>query len=412
MAEAPRVATQEPDGPRRIFRNKDFLLLWFGQFVSQVGDRVHSIALMWWILEETGSAALMGTVLIAATVPAIILGPFAGGYVDRWNRKAVIVVADLFRGGIILIVAALAIHGRLEVWHLLVGTAFVSMASVFFGPAVHATIPNIVRRDELTRANSLSQVVTQVTGIAGPALGGLLVAFWGVAGIFLLNGLSYVASAVSEMFISVPATEADGTGQRHILAELKDGFDWIRARPAVFGLLKTAAVLNFFSAPFAVLLPIAVRDLLHKGPDAFGLLMSVFSVGFLVASVLLAVIKERERKHPLIIWGIAAGGVCLVLLGVFLHYPAYIVLMAMLGIMMGLANIAIAAHFQAVVPDERRGRVFGFMGTLSGGLQPLAFGIIGLLADAVSVPVVFMVCGGAIVLGGFYLLLIPGMREI
>ena len=393
-------------------RNKDFLLLWLGQLVSQMGDRVHAIALMWWVLEKTGSAALMGTVLIAATVPAVVLGPLAGGYVDRWNRKAVIVGADFLRGGLVVVVAVLAIRGQLEIWQILAATTVMSAAAVFFGPAVNATIPNLVRRSEITRANSLSQIVTQSTGIAGPALGGLLVALWGVGGVFLLNGISFLLSGVSELFISVPRTEGGGAVRKHILSELADGFRFVRRQATVFGMLRTAAVLNFFTAPFAFLLPIAVKDLLGRGSAEFGFIMAAFSAGFLGSSAFLAVAKDRERKHPFIILGIALAGACLLLMGAVISYPAYVVLMCGIGALIGLANILTMAYFQSVIPDDMRGRVFGFMTTLAGGLQPLAFGVLGILADAISVPVVFMVCGGALILGGLSLYRVPGMREM
>lgn len=406
-------AALPPGGqPPAIFRNRNFLLLWLGQLVSQLGDRVHSIAVMWWVLEKTGSAALMGTVLIFATAPAVILSPFAGGYVDRWNRKAVIVGMDFLRGTVVLGVAALAIRGSLEVWQLLVATAAISSASVFFGPAVQASVPNIVRKGEITRANSLSQMVAQGTGIAGPALGGVLVALWGVGGIFLLNGLSYLASGVSELFIAIPARETGGVARKHILSELRDGFVFVKNRPTVFGILKTAAVLNFFTAPMAVLFPVVVKDVLHRGADALGFLMSALSVGYLLSSVALAALRERERKHAPIIWGITLSGASLVVMGLVTSYGAYLLLMGALGVLIGVANILIMSHFQAVVPDEVRGRVFGFMTTLSGGLQPIAFGLIGVLADAVPVMSVFVVCGVAVMAGGLYLYAVPGMREV
>ena len=412
------MSTVDVDNPETsesrptALRSRNFLLLWLGQLVSQMGDRVHAIALMWWVLEETGSAALMGTVLIAATIPAVALGPLAGGYVDRWNRKFVIVGADFLRGALVVWVAVLAIVGRLEIWQLLTATTLMSAAAVFFGPAVSATIPNLVRRSEITRANSLSQIVTQSTGIAGPALGGLLVAVWGVGGVFLLNGLSFLLSGVSELFISIPPTEGRGAPRKHILSELKDGFRFVRGQATVFGILRTAAVLNFFTAPFAILLPIAARDRLGRGSAEFGFIMAAFSAGFLGASAFLAIARDRERKHPFIILGIALAGACLLSMGLLISYPAYIVLMAMIGVLIGFANILTMAYFQSVVPDDMRGRVFGFMTTLAGGLQPLAFGVLGMLADAVSVPVVFMVCGAALVLGGLSLYRVPGMREV
>lgn len=402
-----------PDGADRptALRNRSFLLLWAGQLVSQMGDRIHAIALMWWVLEKTGSAALMGTVLIFATVPSVLLAPIAGGYVDRWNRKAIIVGADLLRGGIVLVVAALAIRGTLEVWQILVATILMSATSVFFGPAVHATIPNLVRRTEITRANSLSQMCTQGTGIVGPAVGGVLVALWGVGGAFLLNGVSYLMSGLSEAFIDIPPTRTVGE-RTNILADLKQGFVFVRERPAIFGILKAAAVINFFTAPFAILIPIVARDILGRGAEALGFLMTSFSVGFLVASALLAAIREREHKHPLIILGVGLAGACLVLLGLVMNYASYMILMACLGVLIGIANICIMAYFQAVVPDQVRGRVFGFMTTLSGGLQPVAFGLVGLLADVVPVQAIFVLSGSVLVAGGVYLRIAPWMKEV
>jgi MFS family permease len=406
------VALERGEERPAVLRNRNFLLLWAGQLVSQVGDRIHAIALMWWVLETTGSAALMGTVLVFATVPSVIFGPLAGGLVDRWNRKAVIVVMDLVRGVIILAVAALAIRGTLQVWQLLVATAGVSLASVFFGPAISATIPNLVRPSEITRANSLSQMVTQGTGIAGPALGGLLVALWGVGGVFLLNGLSFVASALSELFIEIP-TLVRATGRRkRIVSEIVDGYRFVRANATLFGFLRVAAILNFFAAPFAILLPIITKDLLGRGAESLGIMTAAFSVGFLLASAVLAVLREQRRKHPWIIFGIALAGAAMVLMGVFITFTSYLVLIGSVGVTLGVANILIMSYIQSVVPDEMRGRVFGFMMTLSGGLQPIAFAVFGLVADRVPIPVILWVSGGALLLGGLSLFMVPGMRDI
>jgi DHA3 family macrolide efflux protein-like MFS transporter len=404
------VETSEERSP--VLRNKNFLLLWIGQLVSQLGDRVHAVALMWWVLEKTGSAALMGTVLIFATVPSVVLAPFAGGYVDRWNRKAVIVGMDFLRGLMVITVGVLAIRGSLEVWQILIATAAMSAASVFFGPAISATIPNIVRRSEITRANSLSQMVVQGTGIVGPALGGVFVVVWGVGGVFLLNGLSFLASGLSELFISVPPTRRGGERRKHIIVELKDGFGFVRSKPTIFGILKTAAVLNFFTAPFAILIPIVARDVLGRGAETLGFLMAAFSVGFMLSSALLAVSKERPRKHGLIIFGVALSGVCLIVMGLVVSFASYMVAMIAVGVLLGLANILIMSYFQSVIPDGMRGRVFGFMTTLAGGLQPLAFGIVGIMADLISVPVIFMISGSALILGGLYLYAVPGMRDV
>jgi DHA3 family macrolide efflux protein-like MFS transporter len=408
----PAHPPNSPDTRRTVLKNRDFLFIWLGQLVSQLGDRMHSIALVWWVLQKTGSAALMGTVLIASSIPAVLLGPIAGSYVDRWNRKAIIVGMDLARGAIVSWIAFLAIRGTLEVWQLLVATAAMAIGSIFFGPAVSATIPNLVRRDEITRANSLSQMVAQGSGILGPAVGGVLVAVLGVGGVFLLNGVSFIISGIAALFVAVPPTERADGERKHILSDLKEGFLFVKGLPTVFGILKVVGVLNFFTAPFAILLPIVVRNVLHRGADALGFLETAISVGFLAASGILASVKEIRRKHPLIIWGIAAGGVCLGLMGVIMTYPGYLVLMGAIGILIGISNILMISYSQSVVPDRMRGRVFGLMTTLSGGLQPVAFGIVGLVADVIPISAVFLVSGVALAVGGLYLYMVPGMREV
>jgi MFS family permease len=255
-------------------------------------------------------------------------------------------------------------------------------------------------------------MVTQVTGIVGPAIGGVLVVIWGIGGVFLLNGISFIVSGVSEFFISMPATERRGAPRKHIVAELGDGFSFVRNQPTILGILKTAAVLNFFTAPFAILLPIVARDYLGRGAEAFGFIMAALSVGFLAASAVLVAIRDVTRKHPFIILGISLTGGCLIAMGVTITYVSYITLMATIGVLLGLANILIMSYFQAVVPDELRGRVFGFMVTLANGLQPLAFGVVGILTDLLTAPVIFVVSGCALVVGGLYLYRVPGIRGV
>ncbi|HID92775.1 MAG TPA: MFS transporter, partial [bacterium (Candidatus Stahlbacteria)] len=250
-----------PSSP--IYRNRDFILLWLGQLVSETGNRVYSLALMWWALTATGSALKMGTVMAFWTIPFVVLGPVAGAWVDRHNRKVIIVGMDVVRGIIVVIVATLAFMNRLLLWHVYLAISFESIGTAFFMPAVTATIPNIVSKKDLTKANSLSQLVRSVVGVAGPALGGLLIAIVGIPAVFLINGISYLLSAGSETFIRVPPLTRKIEEQKHIIRETYAGFRFIKNDRMLFGLVSVSCILNFFAAPIIVLIPVLVKQILH-----------------------------------------------------------------------------------------------------------------------------------------------------
>jgi DHA3 family macrolide efflux protein-like MFS transporter len=145
--------------PSSLFRNHNFILLWIGRTISVLGDNIYAIALMWWVLEKTGSTAMMATVAICWTVPAVALGMIAGTYADRVNRKKLIIWMDLGRAFFIAIPATLLLFGLLEVWHIFVITVLESSMSTFFGPSISAFFPSLVRKEDLTRANSMFPVI-------------------------------------------------------------------------------------------------------------------------------------------------------------------------------------------------------------------------------------------------------------
>ena len=390
--------------------NKDFLLLWSGQTVSQMGSRIFYIALMWWVLESTGSAFSIGTIMISSTLPMIILSPLAGTFVDRWHRKKVIVWMDIARGTIMFLIAILMKAELLKVWHLYWFICLSSVASTFFNPAISATIPNIVPGKELTRANSLSQLTSNLTNILGPSVGGLLVASFGVPSAVILNGASFVCSAVSKMFIDIPRVERVSMDRR-VLEELREGVGFIWERPSLKGIFGTSAVLNFFGAPVSVLLPVMAREILKVGVRGLGFMESSLSVGALLATLFLSVTPEVRNRHKTLVWGIFTIGIMLILTGTVSNFYIILGFFLVLGLAQGVVNILIHVYLQRMVPDEKRGRVFGVLTTICGGLQPLGYGMGGKLADLLTVPVTFVISGTAVALGGISLYRVPVERR-
>lgn len=181
---------------KSLFKNRNFSLLWVSKIVSEMGIRMYAVALVWWALEVTGSGLKLGIILAISGVPIIIFGPLAGVWVDRLNRKPIIVSMDIVRGIVITIFAVLAFIHQLLIWHIYIGVFINAVATSFFTPSVNATIPNIVDRNSLTRANSLFQITTSAIYVLGPAVGGIFVASFGIPAVFLNNALQPLAFLV------------------------------------------------------------------------------------------------------------------------------------------------------------------------------------------------------------------------
>lgn len=219
-----------------IWLNRDYFLLWTGQLVSQLGDKFYAIALAWWVLERTNSPAVMGFFMVVSVSPELLFGLIAGGFIDRWNRKTIIVAADIFRGLAVITVSLLLTMGLLEVWHVFIAAAVISLASAFFNPSVMAVIPPLVESDQIPRANSLSQMISGLASVAGPVLGATLVGIAGYWPVFLMNGLSYLVAALLTFFIALPPNSPTGH-KASLLEDLKDGFKFISNSKLVFMIL-------------------------------------------------------------------------------------------------------------------------------------------------------------------------------
>ena len=188
---------------KKIFINKNFFLLWFGKIISQLGDKFYAIALAWWILQKTNSPQIMGFFLLVSVLPGLILGFFAGAFVDRWNRKNVIVITDIIRGLLIILIVYLSIFNLIQVWHVFIIGAGISFVTAFFDPAIQAIIPQIVDKERLTEANSMSQMVSGICTVLGPIFGSVAVGWFGLTYVFLFNGISYFVSAILENMVTL-----------------------------------------------------------------------------------------------------------------------------------------------------------------------------------------------------------------
>ncbi|TEB12180.1 MFS transporter [Pelotomaculum propionicicum] len=294
--------------------NKNYFLLWTGQLVSQLGDKFYAIALAWWVLERTNSPAVMGFFMVVSVLPELLFGLIAGGFIDRWNRKTIIVAADIFRGLTVITVTLLLTVGLLEVWHVFVAAAVISLASAFFNPSVMAVVPQLVESDEIPRANSLSQMIGGLASVAGPVLGAALVGIAGYWPVFLTNGLSYLAAALLASFIGLPRGSQAGH-KASLLKELKDGFKFISKNRLVFTILLVIGIVHVFYGSLAVGMPFLAKSLAGNGIRNLAYFETAMGAGMILGAVLIGHQKLKSVNTRPLFAAIITFGLCFTLLG-------------------------------------------------------------------------------------------------
>jgi len=387
--------------------NRNFLLLWQGQFVSQLGSQAFAIAMMFWIKHETGSATLMGMLMMASTIPSVLLGPVAGTFADHHSRKLIIVWCDILNGLAVLTLAGLLFlapdNTDLAIVWLFIVSVFLMTVSAFFRPAISAAIPDLVPTDKVAGANSMNQFSMQLSTFLGQGAGGVLFRLLGAPMLFLIDGLSYLFSAFSEAFITIPQTIPEKTkGLKASFERFKhdtmDGVRFVGKSSGLKTMFTVAAFLNFLLIPMIVLLPFLVEDHLHATTDWYGFMLAGFGVGAMAGFVVAGTVKFRGRtRSTLVIIALVIMSAIVASIGFTGSAKTAVGLFVAMGVVNGFININISTIIQVTTPSEIRGRVMGLLGTLSAGLAPIAMGLSGVVADLVDqdIPLIIKVSAGA-----------------
>ena len=372
--------------------NKDYILMLQGNAVSAIGDVLYSVAIGYWVYEKTGSSALMGIMSSISMFMVMFVSPFSGSIVDKCSRKAIIVGMDALRGLIMLIVGALAFTDKLSVPIVLAAAFLASACSVFFSPAVSTLMLDIIPHDDMVRGQSVHSGITSFINLVGKALSGALVAFLGVPLIIVINGISYLFSAATEVFIHVPKTVQQGA-KVTVSGILRDFGLAIRE---IFGnrflqlFVPCALILNLLGAgPMTLMLPFC----LEKGftVDMYGYLMSVETAASLICVSLLGIIKLKPKARY---YMMAAGFLISIPIYILAYLSRHSILMCVLFFLGAFTNCMGNAVFNAslmlALPEENRGAIIGFVSAASTGGCALSAVIFGVLGDVFPLYLVFV----------------------
>jgi MFS family permease len=209
---------------------RDFLLIWFGQLVSGVGSRLTSFALGVWVYQTTHSATKFAMVFVAMAIPALLLSPFAGALVDRWDRRRVMMVCELVSAGVIAVLALLAANGQLSMPLIYLGVGLSAITNTFLQPAYAASVPLLADRTQLVRLNGLIQTGQGVSLVGGPALAGVLMSFNGLGGVLAVDAASFAVGAFCIALARIPRPRREDDGAPDLLREARDGWRYIAER--------------------------------------------------------------------------------------------------------------------------------------------------------------------------------------
>lgn len=361
--------------------NKNFLLLWQGQLVSCLGDALYSIALGFWVLDKTGSSTIMGILMAAVSLPRIILGPFAGVIVDRFNRKKLILLGDFIRGLGMLFVGYAAYNNSLEVWMVMVVGIICGICSAFFNPAISSVIPDLVSSENIVKANSAQQMATSTTNLLGSMSGGFIYSILGASVMFILNGISYIVSTVTEVFIDIPKVERKNDNLT-FKEDFKEGIRFTFGFRGLVILLSTAFILNFFYAMFSILQKPLFNIDPSLGVARYGVLTAFQSIGMIVASVFLTKVNIKTENRAKVALSSLFIQSIILLIGVSTKNFTVMCICFFMGLFLNtVGNTVMMSSMMVTIPQELRGKVLSIVMTFSMGIHPIGTLIGGVLGD-------------------------------
>ena len=414
----------------RAFSHRPFALLWTGQTTSRLGDNLYRIALAWWVLEKTGSATAMGTVLIFSQVPLLIFILIGGIVVDRFPRIRIMFLSDILSGTVVILIALFSWLDVLQIWHIYIASLLFGFVEAFFFPAYQAVIPQIVPPDMLTSANALNGLSQRIMGVVGPIVGASLVAVGGTSLTFGLDALSFFASAFCVFPIlraglyEMPKKEDSAATEikprrtikeeiKRGIADLREGWNAIITIPWIWITILIFGVLNIMEgSPRAVAMPFLIKDELGADVAVLGWFGSAFSVGYVVCALWLGQYKRLRRRGLLGYLPIMVNGIMLLLFGLKSPIPVLIAAMFVYGFCFNIFGLVWNSTLQEMIPHEKLGRVYAIDSLGSWILLPIGFALAGWGTDKLGSPTVFLIGGVGTILMILIGLSHPAIRNL
>ncbi len=395
-----------------------FFTIWTGQAFSLFGSQLVSFAVIWWLTQTTGSATVLATASLVGLLPQVILGPFTGTLVDRWNRRITMIVADGLITLATITLAVLFALGIVQIWQVY-GLLFIrSVCGGFHWPAMQASTSLMVPKEHLSRIQGLNQMLQGGMSIAAAPLGALLLAVLPMQGILMIDVATAMLAITPLLFFSVPQPErcdmqAGSPELPSYWQDLRAGFSYVWGWPGLMLIGVMAAVINFLLTPAFSLLPILVTKHFNGQAIQLATLEAFSGIGFIVGGLILSAWGGFKRRILTSLLGLVAMGVGCLVMGLLppTAFGLAMATMFFLGVVNPIVNGPLLAAVQAVVSPEMQGRVFSLIGTVAAAMSPIGLIIAGPIADKLGVQTWFVIGGIVTLMMGITGVFIPAIMH-
>lgn len=413
---------------KAIYSNKNFILTILGRFVSNFGTYVQSFILSLYVLNQTGSATMFATVMAMAFIPRLLIGPFAGVLVDRWDRKKIIVGLDILSGIVMLLFAiTYFVNKSLPIGLILAVELIMAVINTFFSPAIGTVIPTVVKKENLPDANSIKALWDSVANISAPLIGGLLFSVLGLGVVLVINALSFIISGITESFIALPKKEKkkEPLNVKAFFADFKEGISFMKDNREVLSFIIFGFVVNFMLAPlFAVVIPFILKETLAVNDVEFGVLNTLLTMGMMVGPLVTPFVLKKMGYKKAIYKGFTLTAVIVAIMGIGLLqgiltiYPtkwvpiiAIVILSIVVIAFVMVINIALQTLAQTIIPLEIFGRVGAVAGTVMVLAVPCGQMTFGLMMDQLAPSTVFILSAIGLLLSAIIYYKLAGASE-
>ena len=372
----------------------NILLFSLGKLMSVFGSAIYTFALGLYVLKITGSGLIFATTLILGIIPAIIINPFAGVLADKFNKKILVITMDILSGIFLVAIYFVSSIYGLSLLIIYISIFVISVFTAIFGINIESAKPNIVSDNMLMNINSISKIIDSASLILGPMLGGIVYAFVDIKFFILINGLSFIFSAILEIFIDFKYNSKNNLIIKttiNFFKDIKEGLIYIKERDNLISFFSIFISLNFFIGySVSVPLPYIINEVLKLSSKELGIIQGAFPLGMIIGALLIKKISEKFSYDTILLRASLVLSICMIIIGLpsvnpeiafsntfYLFY--YVITMIIFGIAISFIDIPILYMLQRDVPDEYRGRVLSIGMSLVKIILPVALIISGIL---------------------------------
>jgi MFS transporter, DHA3 family, macrolide efflux protein len=387
---------------------KKFFVIFASQAFSLLGSSIVGFALAWYLAKETGSATILSNAMLVNILPQVFLGPFIGPFIDRWDRKKILIFSDFTTMLLTVLLVVLFYTGTVQVWHIYIVMFCRSFSGSFQGPAFRASIPMIVPEKHLTRANGLNSTLFGVMNLIGPPSGAFLMEALSMQWVLSVDIVTaIIAIGILLPFIIPQPLRTTITQKLNVIGDMVQGFRYILSWKSLVFLLLLGAMWNFFEAPLNSLLPLFVTKYLGGDVLKLGWLGTAFGTGLLAGGVILSVWGGFKKRVFTIFIGFILSSVAITVFSLTAERVFFMGLTMWMTAGFGNAftGAPMEAILQSTVPRDMQGRVFTVLSSICTAAIPIGLAIVGPIADVTGVRAIYLFSGPAmliIIIAGFF----------